>query len=97
MIGSRSHFRAPTAAICICLAAATCVEAQTPVAEAAYFKDKTVRIIVGYGPGGGYDAYARMIAPYLSKTLAASVIVENLPGAGGIAALNRTTVSPPTA
>jgi tripartite-type tricarboxylate transporter receptor subunit TctC len=29
--------------------------------EAAFFKGKTVRIIVGYGPGGGYDAYARMI------------------------------------
>lgn len=62
--------------------------------EAAFFKDKTVRIVVGYGPGGGYDAYARMIAPYLAKTLGASVIVENLPGAGGIAALNRTAVSP---
>ena len=69
--------------------------AAQPVSEAGFFKDKTVRIIVGYGPGGGYDAYARMIAPYLSKTLAANVIVENLPGAGGILALNRTTVSSP--
>ncbi|CAN0270536.1 unnamed protein product, partial [Phaeothamnion confervicola] len=63
-------------------------------AEAAFFKDKTVRLLVGYGPGGGYDSYARMIAPYLGKTLGASVVVENLPGAGGIAALNRTAVSP---
>lgn len=64
-------------------------------AEAAFFKDKTVRIIVGYCPGGGYDTYARMIAPYLSKSLAASVVVENFPGAGGIAALNRTATLPP--
>jgi tripartite-type tricarboxylate transporter receptor subunit TctC len=64
-------------------------------AEAQFFKDKTIRLLVGYGPGGGYDAYARMIAPYLSRTLAASVVVENLPGAGGIAALNRTAVAPP--
>ncbi len=69
--------------------------AAQPASESGYFKDKTVRIIVGYGPGGGYDAYARMIAPYLSKTLSANVIVENLPGAGGILALNRTTVSSP--
>lgn len=64
-------------------------------AEAQYFKDKTVRIVVGYGPGGGFDTYARMIAPYLARTLGASVIVENLPGAGGITALNRTAQSPP--
>lgn len=64
-------------------------------AEAAFFKDKTVRIIVGYGPGGGYDAYARMIAPYLGKSLGASVVVENMPGAGGIVALNRLATLPP--
>ena len=41
------------------------------------FKSKTVRIVVGYGPGGGYDVYARMIAPYLAKALEATVIVGN--------------------
>jgi tripartite-type tricarboxylate transporter receptor subunit TctC len=50
---------------------------------AAFYKGKTVRFIVGLGVGGGFDAYARMIAPYLSKELDATVIVENLPGAGG--------------
>ena len=35
----------------------------------------------------GFDAYARMIAPYLSKELDATVIVENLPGAGGLLAV----------
>lgn len=92
MVGSRSVFRA--VAIGWFLTVATSVEAQSPSAEAAFFKDKTVRLIVGYGPGGGYDAYARLIAPYLAKTLSANVVVENLPGAGGIAALNRTAVSP---
>jgi tripartite-type tricarboxylate transporter receptor subunit TctC len=61
-----------------------------------FFKGKTVRIVVGYGAGGGFDLYARMIAPYLSKNLGAQVIVENQPGAGGITALNRMmTVNPP--
>lgn len=64
-------------------------------AEAQFFKGKSVRLVVGYGSGGGYDTYARMIAPSLSKTLGANVIVENLPGAGGIVALNRTATSPP--
>lgn len=63
-------------------------------AEAAFFHGKTVRLTVGFGPGGGYDAYARMIAPYLSKELGASVVVENQPGAGGIAALNNVSIAP---
>jgi tripartite-type tricarboxylate transporter receptor subunit TctC len=62
--------------------------------EAAFFKGKTVRIIVGFGPGGGYDAYARMIEPYLAKALGATVIVENQPGAGGVTALNRIYGAP---
>src|SRR5690349_18259055 len=49
---------------------------------------KTIRFIVGFGPGGGYDSYARMLAPYLAKYSGASVIVENRPGAGGVIALN---------
>jgi tripartite-type tricarboxylate transporter receptor subunit TctC len=60
-----------------------------------FYKGKTVRFIVGYGPGGGYDAYARMIAPYLGKALGASVLVENQPGAGGINALNKVYIADP--
>ena len=63
--------------------------------EQAFFSGKTVRFVVGFGPGGGYDAYARMLAPYLSKVLGATVIVENRPGAGGLLALNGVYISPP--
>ncbi len=55
----------------------------------AYYRGKTARIYVGYGVGGGYDLYARMIAPHLAAELGATVIVENLPGAGGLTALNK--------
>jgi tripartite-type tricarboxylate transporter receptor subunit TctC len=61
----------------------------------SYYKDKTVKIIVGFGPGGGYDAYARIMAPEFKKALGANVIVENQPGAGGLSALNRLYVAPP--
>ena len=64
-------------------------------AEESFFKGKTVKIVVGYGPGGGYDVYARMIAPYIAKTLGGTVIVENQPGAGGLTALNRVYAAPP--
>lgn len=63
--------------------------------EAAYFRGKTIRLSVGFGPGGGYDAYARMIAPYLSQRLQANVVVENQPGAGGLTALNNLSVAEP--
>src|ERR1019366_7839220 len=82
------------------LAAALALAAGVPVARAqdaerAYFSGKTVRLVVGYGPGGGYDAYARMIAPHFSKVLGASVVVENQPGAGGLVALNRIYAAAP--
>jgi tripartite-type tricarboxylate transporter receptor subunit TctC len=62
---------------------------------AAFYKGKTVKMIVGYGPGGGYDLYARMFVPYLEKALGATVVVENQPGAGGLSALNRLYVAQP--
>jgi tripartite-type tricarboxylate transporter receptor subunit TctC len=52
-------------------------------------------MIVGSGVGGGYDVFSRLIAPYLSKTLGTTVIVENVPGAGGLVALNKLYVAPP--
>ena len=64
-------------------------------AEKAFYAGKTVRMIVGSGVGGGYDVFSRLIAPYLSKTLGTTVIVENVPGAGGLVALNKLYVAPP--
>ena len=75
------------AALAFALGIAATPPATAQDAEAAFYHGKTVRIVVGYGPGGGYDVYARMVAPYLAKALDATVIVENQPGAGGLTAL----------
>jgi putative tricarboxylic transport membrane protein len=83
------------AAACVAIALATAaMPAAAQESEQAFFTGKTVRLVVGFGPGGGYDSYARMLAPYLSRTLNASVIVENRPGAGGLVALNGVYIAP---
>jgi putative tricarboxylic transport membrane protein len=56
---------------------------------AAFLKGQTVHFVVGYSPGGGYDAYARMLAPHFEKRTGATVVVENKPGGGGMTALNQ--------
>jgi tripartite-type tricarboxylate transporter receptor subunit TctC len=52
------------------------------------FKGKTIKLVVPFDPGGGYDSYARQLAPALAKELDAKIIVVNKPGAGGLIALN---------
>ncbi|MDB5571201.1 MAG: extra-cytoplasmic solute receptor family protein [Hyphomicrobiales bacterium] len=76
-----------------CLLGAAPASAQD--AEKQFFHGKTVRLVVGSGTGGGYDIYARLIAPYLTRALDATVVVENQPGAGGISSLNRLYVATP--
>jgi len=56
---------------------------------ADFYKGQTLHFIVGYSPGGGFDRYARMLAPHLEKATGATVVVENQPGGGGLTALNR--------
>ena len=59
---------------------------------ADFYRGKTVRIIVGFSAGGGYDQYSRLIARHMSKYIPGNpaVIVDNMPGAGSIIAANHT-------
>jgi len=69
--------------------------AQSAQGAAGFYKGKTVHFIVGYGPGGGYDTYARLLGPHFEKATGATVVVENKPGAGGITALNQVVRGEP--
>jgi len=64
--------------------------AAAPMVMAQSFAGKTVTIIVGYKPGGGYDATARMLARHLPKHIPGrpTVIVQNMPGANSVIAAN---------
>jgi tripartite-type tricarboxylate transporter receptor subunit TctC len=55
--------------------------------ESCYAGERTT-FVVPYSPGGGYDTIARALAPALEEELGATVVVENQPGAGGLAAAN---------
>ncbi len=59
-------------------------------AAQAPFAGRTVTILVGNPPGGGYDRFARLVARHLPRYLPGSpaVVVQNMPGAGGIVAAN---------
>ena len=61
-----------------------------PAHAQAFFKGKTVRIVVGSTAGGGLDTYARTVGRHLGKHVPGSpiVIVENMPGAGSLIAAN---------
>ncbi len=56
----------------------------------SFYEGKTVRIIVGLAPGGGYDTYARVVARHLGRHIPGNptVVVENMPGAGSLISAN---------
>jgi hypothetical protein len=81
-------------------AVALCAAAMAPMAAQAeaYFKGKTVTLLVGFSPGGGTDQFARVVAEHLDDHIPGNpaVIVENMPGSGSILASNHyvTRVEP---
>lgn len=76
-------------------AAAGQASAETP---AEFYQGKTVTIIVGAGAGGGYTFYARLLAEFIERRLpgAPNIIIQNMPGAGGIKAANFVANVAPT-
>ena len=71
----------------LCLALAI-----TPSAQSNFYEGKTIRIIVGFTAGGGYDAYTRTIARHMGKHIPGNptIVVENMPGAGSMISANYT-------
>ncbi|MBZ8140807.1 Twin-arginine translocation pathway signal [Rubrivivax gelatinosus] len=56
---------------------------------------RTIRLLVGFPPGGGSDAIARVLAERLKDELGSAVIVDNRPGAGGQLAAQALKAAPP--
>src|SRR5512145_2537181 len=63
--------------------------AKAAPADPGFYKGKVINYIVATKPGGGYDAYARVIGKYMQKHLPGStVVIKNIPGAGHIIGAN---------
>lgn len=86
MIASRSCLSRVAA---ICAAPVLLGPALTSFAHAAQpYEGKQVTIVVGNPAGGGYDAYARLLARHIGRHLPGNpvIIVQNMPGAGSLTA-----------
>jgi tripartite-type tricarboxylate transporter receptor subunit TctC len=64
-------------------------------ANAQKYPDHPVRIILPFGAGGVADVTARIVADKLGEKLGQRFVIENMPGAGGIAAANAVLAAPP--
>jgi tripartite-type tricarboxylate transporter receptor subunit TctC len=59
-------------------------------AQEPYYKGKSIKIIVGFSAGGGYDTYARLISRHLTRHIPGNptIVVENMAGAGSLISAN---------
>jgi tripartite-type tricarboxylate transporter receptor subunit TctC len=60
------------------------------VSAAGFYAGKNIRFVVGFAAGGGYDAYARLVAKHITQYIPGnpSTVVENMDGAGSVIAAN---------
>jgi tripartite-type tricarboxylate transporter receptor subunit TctC len=72
------------------LFAVAAVPGQAQDAAEAFYRGRQVNLIVGYGPGGGYDLTARLVARHIGRFIPGhpSVVVQNMVGAGSLRAAN---------
>src|ERR1700738_3374474 len=70
------------------LAALTAAAAASSVAD--FYKNRSISLIIGYSVGGGYDAYARLLARYIGKHIPGepSIVPQQMTGAGSLRAAN---------
>src|SRR5262249_6171360 len=77
-------------AMAAALAVVTAGSGQAQDTVEAFYQGRQINLIVGYGPGGGYDLTARLLARYIGRFIPGepSVVVQNMVGAGSLRAAN---------
>ena len=78
-----------SAILALLLAAAAAVD-RVGAGRGAFYRGKTIRIVISTGVAGGYAEYARLLADHMGAHIAGrpNFIVQSMPGAGGLLAAN---------
>lgn len=84
MVHLKTGVTLAAASMCVLLAHANATKADD------FFKGKSVNVVVGFGPGGGYDTYARLLARHYGRHIPGnpSIVPQNMPGGGSLVAAN---------
>ena len=71
---------------CRVLLLVACVNPLAPARAQDFYRGKTLTIVVGFTPGGGFDINARLLARHIGRHIPGNptVVVQNMPGAGGL-------------
>ena len=79
-------FRWPRSALLSAGVLLACAGAHAQDSVAAFYRGRTIPIIIGYPPGGSYDIYARLAAAHMGKYIPGhpNLIVQNKPGGIGV-------------
>jgi tripartite-type tricarboxylate transporter receptor subunit TctC len=84
---NRSCIRVAAVATIGLLAVAAPVRAQDVT---GFYRGKQIALVIGYGPGGGYDLYARLLGRFIGAHIPGNptIVPQNMPGAGSRSAAN---------
>jgi len=80
-----------SASLVLALALATGVRAPASAqAVSDFYAGKTIQVLIGFSPGGGYDLYGRLIARHMGRHIPGNpkLVPQNMPGAGSLKAVN---------
>src|SRR5262249_56662405 len=81
----------------LAMATLAAIAVAAPAAAQDFYRGKTITIMVGFSPGGGFDINARVLARHLGRHIPGNpvVVVQNMPGAGSITAVTYLALTSP--
>ena len=77
--------------VLLALIVSVIVPGSRPLDAQSFFEGKTVRIVVGFAAGGGFDTHARVLSRHIGRHIPGTptIVVDNMPGAGSLIAANQ--------
>lgn len=81
-----------TYAVIACVLGLLAFHSDRASSQSNFYQGKTIRMVVGFTAGGGYDAYTRAVSRHMGKHISGNpaILVENMPGAGSMISANYT-------